>query len=196
MANTFDPYAQQQQPTLQQLFANFNREYLARSAQKSADTYPAVGGSGALVTGAFGTQAQKLGLTNLYQMLMQQGRVDPRLLARAQAQNSASTQQQQDAARAGLAKRGLGGGGLGDALLASIGSAGANRAANLNYQDIADSYKRNQENLGLLDQLVIQPQLGYGQLGEQARATRQDAKNKQLAAGASLISGGLGALLK
>jgi hypothetical protein len=129
-------------------------------------------------------------------MLMQQGRVDPRLLASAQAQNARSTQQQQDAARAGAARSGLGGGGLNQALQAAIGAAGSNRSANLNYQDISDSYRRNQENLGLLDQLVIQPQLGYANLGFQDTASQRDAKQKQIASGVSLIGGGLGALGK
>jgi hypothetical protein len=192
MANTYDPYAPGADTSTAGLFKNFNNQYLGLSAEKSGPLYLAVGKSGALTTGAFGTQAQKLGLVNLYKLLLQQGKVDPRLLAKAQAQNSASTQQQQDAARAGAARSGMGQGGLQAALQAAIGSAGANRSTNLNYQDISDSYTRNQENLGLLNQLVIQPQLGYASLGEQYRATQQDKKNKQLAAGVSLITGSLG----
>ncbi len=80
-----------------------------------------------------------------------------------------------------LAQQGFGSSGLGAALQASIGAAGANRATNLNYQDLADSYSRNQENLGLLNQLVTQPSLGYGSLGVQYGLGQQEQKNKQKA---------------
>lgn len=186
MADTYNPTLGN--PTLQDLFAHNNAMYLSRGG-KSVENYKALGNTGALVTGTFGTPAQKVGLASLLQMLLTQGRVDPRLLASAQAQNARSTQMQQDAARAQAARSGLGGGGLNQALQAAIGSAGANRAANLNYQDIADSYARNQQNLGLLDQLVTQPQLGYANLGLQDTLSRRDAKQKQLATGASLIGG-------
>ncbi len=194
MGTTYTPYTSTgQNRSFQDLFNEQNRQYLSRGG-KSYENYRAVGNTGALVTGTFGTPAQKVGLTNLLQMLMTQGRVDPRLLAQAQAQNSRSTQMQQDAARGGAARGGFGNSGLAAALQAAIGSSGANRSANLNYQDIADSYARNQQNLGLLDQLVIQPQLGYASLGQQDLASSRDAKQKQLAAGVSLIGGGLGAL--
>ena len=197
MADTWNPTtANGGNPTLQQIFANNNQQYLGRAASgaKSAADYRAVGNTGALVTGTFGTAAQKVGLSNLLQMLLQQGRVDPRLLATAQAQNSRSTQQQQDAARAGAARRGLGGGGMSDALQAAIGSAGANRSANLNYQDIADSYQRNQENLGLVNQLVTQPQLGYASLGVQDTISNRDAFEKKRAAALGFL-GSLGGSL-
>jgi len=128
-----------------------------------------------------GNAAQTQGIDNLLKLLQGEGRVDPRLLAALQAQNSRSTQQQMDAARAGAARSGLGGGGLNQALQAAIASAGANRSSNLSYQDIADSYQRNQENLGLLNQLVTQPALGYSSLGIQYGLGQQEQKNKQKA---------------
>ena len=127
----------------------------------------------------YGHPAQKQGLQNLYAMLQSQGRVDPRLLALAQSENARSTQGQQGDARAMLARQGFGNSGLGLALQASIGSAGANRASNLRYQDIADSYQRNQENLGLLGQLVTNPSLGYGNIGMQEALGRQSNINQQ-----------------
>ena len=131
---------------------------------------------------AYGEEPQIQGLQNLLKMLQQEGRVDPRLLAALQAQNSRSTQQQQDQARAGAARNGLGGGGLNQALQAAIGAAGQNRSMNLTYQDIADSYKRNQENLGLLNQGVTQPSLGYANLGVQYGIGQQEQENKQKSA--------------
>jgi hypothetical protein len=135
----------------------------------------------------YGNPATQQGLQNLYAMLQQQGRVDPRLLATAQAQNARATQQQQDAARAGAARRGIGGGGLSDALQAAIGAAGSNRASGLNYQDISDSYKRNQENLGLLNQLVTQPQLGYASISSDLYRTKSDADTQTKAARLGVI---------
>lgn len=145
--------------------------------------------SPALVAGKGGSQALtnyagptgNAAYSNLLQMLLGQGRVDPRLLAAAQAQNSRSTQQQQDAARGASARSGFGNGGLAAALQAAIGSAGATRSANLNYQDIADSYQRNQENLGLYNQIVTQPSLAYSNLGVQWGVSQQEQKNKQKA---------------
>jgi hypothetical protein len=198
MADTYNPY-NATNPSVASIFGNNNAQYLGRANQNPSDElYRGLGGSGALVQGTFGIGAQKVGLANLYDMLLKQGRVDPRLLAQAQALNSRSTQQQQDAARAAAARNGLGGGGLNQALQAAIGSAGANRAANLNYQDIADSYQRNQENLGLLNQLVTQPTLGYASLGVQDAAARreQDAKIKAAKIGFfSSLVGGIGGAL-
>ena len=140
-----------------------------------------------------GRLAERQGLANLLQMLQQQGRVDPRLLAQAQAQNARATQQQMDAARAGAARGGMQNGGLAAALQASIAGAGANRQANLNYQDIADSYGRNQQNLGLMNQLVQQPALGYSNLQQGQMEFRQGETNRkkaaQIAAWSSIIGG-------
>ena len=135
----------------------------------------------------YGNPAQQQALQNLLQMLQSQGRVDPRLLASAQTQNARSTQQQQDAARAGAARNGLGGGGLNQAILAALGSAGATRSANLNYQDIADSYGRNQQNIGLLSSLVTQPQLGYASLSADLYKSKAEADAKQKAAQLAMI---------
>lgn len=138
----------------------------------------------------YGDKLATPAFTTLLDMFKTEGRVDPRLLASAQAQNARSTQQQQDAARAGAARSGLGGGGLNQALQAAIGSAGANRSANLNYQDIADSYKRKQEALSLYDQLIVQPSLGFGSLGVQYGLGQQQSSNQQKA-GVLGFAGGL-----
>lgn len=129
------------------------------------------------------------GYSNLYKMLQTQGRMDPRLLARQQALNARSTQQQQDAARADAARRGLGGGGLNQAIQAAIGSAGANRAADFNYKDIADSYARNQQNLGLLQQLVTQPSIDFAALGSNQYSSDRNRQTQQNAAAAQALAG-------
>lgn len=174
-------------------YLNNERTRLAQGNKFGVDLR-GLGQSGAILQGTFGLPAERMGLSNLYRMLATQGRVDPRLLARAQARNSISTQQQMDAARAQAARTGLGGGGLNQAIQASIGAAGADRAANLNYQDIADSYARNQQNLGLLDQLVLQPQLAYANLGVQDMQDSTRLKAAKLGAFASLLGGASKAL--
>lgn len=129
-----------------------------------------------------GPLAERQGLQNLLTMLQNQGRVDPRLLASLQAQSARSTQQQQDAARAAGARGGMSGGGLNAALQAAIGAAGANRSANLGYQDIADSYGRNQQNIGLMNQVVQGPAFGYSGLQQGGNQYLKDLKEKQRAA--------------
>lgn len=129
-----------------------------------------------------GTLAEKQGLNNLWQMLVNQGNIDPRIMASMQAANARATQQQQDAARAAASRGGFSRGGLAQAMQGAIGSAGANRAAGITYQNAADAYGRNQQNLGLMSQLVQQPNLGYTNLNEQARQFNRQDKSQQTAA--------------
>ncbi len=143
--------------------------------------------SGVTNTGT-GALAERQGIQNLYQMLLTQGRIDPRIMASMQAQSARSTQQQQDAARAQAARGGFSRGGLAQAMQAAIGSAGANRAAGITYQDAADSYGRNQQNLGLLGQIVQQPNLGYANLKEQGYQFDKAMKQKQQAAAIGAFS--------
>lgn len=126
----------------------------------------------------YGGPAMAEGLRNLMELLQGRGRVDPRLLAKAQADNARMTQSQVDMTR-GRAARGGANSGLMEAMQAAIGASGRNTAANLNYQDIADSYGRNQQNLSLLDQMVIQPSLGFGALGNQYGLGQQANLNAQ-----------------
>ena len=141
----------------------------------------------------YGKPAEIAGLQDLYRMLMGQGRVDPRLLAQLQAQNATSTQQQQDAQRGRSAGRGTAGGGLSQAINAAIGAAGSTRASNLNYQDIADSYKRQQDNLGLMNQLVMQPQLGYASLSSDIYGNKLNSEAQYKAARVSALGAGIAA---
>lgn len=138
-------------------------------------------------TGPTASRAEKQGMQNLLKMLMDQGRIDPRLLASMQAANARSTQSQQGAARASASRSGMGGSGLAAAIQAAIGSAGASRSANLEYQDIADAYGRNQGNLGLLNQIVQQPQLGYASLRQNQLQFEKEQANKNKAAKYAMI---------
>ena len=168
---------------------------LTQNKPYGADSNPYAAGSiqNSKLLNQYGNPAEMQGLQNLLQMLQSQGRVDPRLLASAQVQNARSTQQQQDAARADAARRGLGGGGLSQAIMAALGSAGATRSANLNYQDIADSYGRNQQNIGLLSSLVTQPQLGYASLSADLYKNWLDAEQRGKAARVSALGAGIAA---
>ena len=189
MADTYNPYSDTT-PTAAEIFARNNAQYLSRAeGSNAAANYRSLGKSAAIAQGTFGIPATKVGLSNLLQMLQTQGRVDPRLLAQAQAMNARRTQTGMDAARGAAARGGFGGGSLYDALQASIGQAGRNTAANLDYQDLADSYKRNQENLGLLNQLVINPQLGYASLGIDATKTANQLKAAKIGFWSSLVGG-------
>ncbi len=155
--------------------------------------HPSVNLSSALTRG--GTSISLQGMGNLYAMLRNQGRVDPRLLARAQAQNSRATQQQLDAARAGASRSGMSGGGLNAAMQNAIRSSGASRQANLNYQDIADSYARNQQNIGLIDQLVTRPTIDLAAIGSNQYNADRASKNQQTAGIAGALSSLAGAFV-
>jgi len=138
-------------------------------------------------SGPEASRAEKQAIQNLYQMLLTQGRIDPRLLAQAQAANARSTQSQQTAAMGNASRSGMSRSGLAAALQAAIGSAGASRSANLEYQDIADSYSRNQQNMGLMNQLVQQPGLAYASLNQNQLQFDKDQANKATAAKYALI---------
>jgi hypothetical protein len=81
----------------------------------------------------------------------------------------------------------MGGGGLQAALQAAIGSAGATRSANLNYQDIADSYARNQANISQANESVTNPQLGYASLSADLFRSKSEADAQTKAARLGVI---------
>jgi hypothetical protein len=141
----------------------------------------------------YANKAESQSMQNLYEMLFNKGRVDPRLLASLQASNARSTQSQQTAARGNAAASGMSGSGLSAAIQAAIGSAGANRSANLNYQDIADSYGRNQQNMGLMNQIIQQPGLGYASLAQNQSQFDKAQANQSKAAKYALIGSLFGA---
>ena len=127
----------------------------------------------------YGAAPYQAGLQDLLTLLQGQGSIDPRLLAAAQAQNARSTQGQQDAINAQMTRQGLQNSGLAAALRASTAAAGANRGQALNYQNLSDAYQRRQQNLSLLDQLAVQPALGWGSIGTQWGLGQQAQQNQQ-----------------
>jgi len=146
-----------------------------------------------LTQGQRGQQIEKQGLNNLLQMLQTQGRIDPRLMANLQAQNARSTQQRQDSFMGRNARSGFGNSGLAAALHAGIGQAGANNASNIGYQDIADSYGRNQQNIGLMGQIVQQPNLGFANLQSGNYWNGQQLNQQKQASNMALFGSLLGA---
>lgn len=150
------------------------------------------GAVGANALRSYGARTMAQGGANLYEMLVNQGRMDPRILARQQAQNSIFTQRQQTMAQGNAARRGTGGGGLNEALQSAMASAGQNRDQNLRYQDIADSYARNQRNLGILNENVIQPSLSYSGMGQSQSNADRSRKDQQYATGAGIASDVIG----
>ncbi len=144
-------------------------------------------------TTGIGPLAERQGLQNLYQMLQTQGNIDPRIMASMQAANARATQQAQDAQMARASRGGFSRGGLANALQNSIASQGANRAAGITYQNAADAYGRNQQNVGLLSGVVQQPALGYANLNENSYQNYIDQKNKRSAALMSFVGGLVGA---
>jgi hypothetical protein len=145
-------------------------------------------------TVGIGPLAEKQGLQNLYQMLQTQGNLDPRIMQSMQAANARATQQAMDAQRARASRGGFSRGGLSNALMNSISSQGANRAAGITYQNAADAYGRNQQNVGLMGQLVQQPNLGYANLNEQARIGQINQNNLRDAAAMSFIGSAIGGM--
>lgn len=182
--------------TANQLADQLLRNYYASAFLGEVSTQ--YSGTGLNVAHALKQGNQKIqtqGMANLYSMLRNQGRMDPRILARQQAANSMSTQRQQDAARAGATRSGFGRGGLNQAIQGAIGSAGANRAADFNYRDIADSYQRNQQNLGLMGQLITQPSIDYAALGSNQYNSDRSANNQQTSGYAGAIAALIGAFV-
>jgi len=147
--------------------------------------YSDLGKRSAAVTSEFGAGPQKLGLAQLYQNFQNQGRLDPSVMARMQAQSAAATQNQMATTPAS------GNSSFSTALQQAIASAGANRGAQLGYQDTADSYKRLLGNYGALKGLVVDPAKDYAAIA--AGQYRADLANRQ--ASTAALTSGLGAAL-
>lgn len=127
----------------------------------------------------YGEPASQLGYGSLAQMLATQGHIDPRVMSNNLRINARQTQQTANTARANLGARGWGNLGLGQALQGAIQQGGSNAAANIRYKDSSDAYARQQGNLGLLKDLVVDPRRDYaamaaGQYGnDQHNATQK-----------------------
>jgi hypothetical protein len=161
---------------------------------KATNFYNQAGVTGANTVSRAGANAGIIGMGSLTNMLYNQGRVDPRMLAAAQAQNARGTQGIQDNIQGQASRSGMSGSGLYKALNAAAGSAGANRASNLNYQDMVDSYQRQQQNLGLLNELVLNKQRDYGAIGAGQYGVDKAASTNDKAAKYQAVGGLIGGI--
>lgn len=138
-----------------------------------------VGGSlsGAL---GYGIPAEQFGLQDLFRLLAQRGKTDPRLLNMNLADVSRGTQSAQDATAASFARQGLGASGVGQAIQAAQGQGGLATRARLKAQDAAQADQNQRMNLQLLRDLVIGPGLdlyGINNQIEQANRDRRTQRN-------------------
>ena len=127
---------------------------------QSSKSYAAnIGAAGLAGIYGFGPQAQQQGFTTLLDILGAQGQTDPRLFNQQLASSSLNTQAQQGDLQAQLARMGLSGSGVGQAVGASIGQAGANQRADLQAREAQLQELRKREDLNLLLNLILNPGL-------------------------------------
>lgn len=140
------------------------------------------------------TAPAEFGMGTLFDILKSQGKTDPRLMNQNIAAIDRGTSQQQGALQGFLANAGLQGSGVGQALGASIGQAGQQRQSNLRANEAQLQEQRKREDLNLLMQMLINPQMDWAALGTgQYNADRargdQNSANK-----AAAIAGLMGTL--
>lgn len=145
---------------------------------------------GDTLTGAlgYGIPAEQFGLQDLFRLLGQRGRTDPRLLNMNLAGIDRGTQQAQDATAGMAARSGLGGSGLLQAIQASQGQGGLAAKARLRAQDAAQADQNQRMNLQLLRDLVIGPGLDLYGIQNQPKAPRGNKVAPLLGAVASFGS--------
>ena len=99
------------------------------------------------------------GLSTLQDILGSQGRINPLSRNRALVNVGRGTEAQQTSSRQGFAQRGLQNSGVGSAIDAAIGAAGADRAAGVEANFVQQEEQRKRDDLLSLLQLVINPQI-------------------------------------
>lgn len=153
----------------------------------------AAGGSGNYQTppsmqfGTVGEQAaNELAINNLLNILMSNGRTDPRLLQRNLVDIQRGTEAQQGAVSSNMARRGFQNSAVGQAVQGAIGSAGQAQQAQVQAQDAAQAEARRRADLELFFNLIRGPQIqregiandvgiAFSQLGAQQDAAKQAA---------------------
>jgi hypothetical protein len=135
------------------------------------------------------------GYANLAQMLLNQGRTDPRAMNLQLADLNRGTQLQQDDYSAELARRGLSNSMVGMAQRQAIGQGGERMRSQLlaNEQQMAEQRKR--QDLDLLYKLVIGPSIDYGSIGAGIGAQNRQFEQQNSAAKYGAIASILGAFL-
>lgn len=136
----------------------------------------------------------KAGLNTLMEILGNQGQISPAMRNIQLSDISRGTQVAQDQALGNLAAANLQNSGVGQAILASIGQAGADRRAQTLAQFDREAEDRMRQDLGLLFQLLLGPgfQAGQSQLDRElaellARISKPEGPKTD-------ILGGLGSL--
>jgi hypothetical protein len=153
-----------------------------------------------LAQNQYGGPSAALGYSTLAQLLGQQGRIDPRAGNEVVAGIQRGTQTGQQNTQGELARRGLGGSGVGQALAAAQGQAGQNQIASFRADEAQQAEARKRQDLQLLMQMVIDPafdhqelrtnwELGQQQIKQQNRASRRATYAAYAEALASMVGG-------
>lgn len=157
------------------------------AAAASSGNYDIAGSLG------FGIPAQQAGLQELFRLISQRGKTDPRMMNMNLADVSRGTQSAQDATAGMAARSGLGGSGVMQAIQASQGQGGMALRSRLKAQDAANADQNQRMNLAMLRDLVIGPGLDYylgeRQLAEAARQRRDQRNVGYASAIGSMIPG-------
>jgi len=127
----------------------------------------------------FGIPAQQSGLQELFRLISQRGRTDPRLMNRNFAAVDRGTQSAQDATAGMAARSGLGGSGLLQAIQASQGQAGLSQKAGLRAAEAAQQDQNQRMNLQLLRDLVIGPGMDLLGLQRQLAQAEKERRSNQ-----------------
>ena len=141
-----------------------------------------------------GAGSLNTGLSNLLGILQSQGQVDPRSRNRALVNVGRGTEAQQTAQSQSSAQRGLQNSGVGQAINAAIGASGADRAAAVDADFVAQGEQRKRQDLLLLLQLLINPSLQQQGLTNNALLGKAsiDQQNRGATIGAlSSLGGGI-----
>jgi len=106
-----------------------------------------------------GNQALSAGFRNLLDIIKSQGRTDPRLFNEQLLSIRRGTEAAQGQTGESMAATGMDQSGVGQAIQAAIGQGGENRVAAATAQEQAAAEQRKRQDLMLLLQLIIGPQL-------------------------------------
>jgi len=137
---------------------------------------------------ALGTPAAWQGYANLNQILQSQGKTDPAMMNMMLGGIQRDTQTQQQQAQGALARQGMANSGVGQAIQASIGQAGAQQKAQTRAQEAQLAEERRRQDLNLLLSLIVQPgldasamALGQYQANKQSETQLKSAKMSAIA---------------
>lgn len=136
---------------------------------------------GDTLTGAlgYGIPAEQFGLQDLFRLLGNRGKVDPRAMNLQLAGIDRGTQGAQDATAGMAARSGLGGSGVLSAIQAAQGQAGLAQKAGLRAASAAQADQNQRMNLQLLRDLVIGPGMDLFGMQNQINQANKDRKTQR-----------------